>query len=56
MDGIAGVQARIQDIVSQFQGPRPAEAGGRPRPTDFASVLAQAQSPTSTRREHLDAR
>ncbi len=57
MDGIASVQTRIQDIISQFQGP-PAStlggdsttdtattAGGSP---DFASVLAQAQAPDGT--------
>jgi hypothetical protein len=53
MDGIAGVQARIQDIISQFQGPRAAvpdptadpaatSAGGS---QSFAAALAQAQSP-----------
>jgi hypothetical protein len=46
MEGIAGVQARIQDIVSRFEGP-PAKSTADST-TDFASVLAQAQSPTST--------
>jgi hypothetical protein len=54
MDGIASVQTRIQDIISQFEGPPPASpvsgasaapaavtAGGN---SDFASMLAQAQS------------
>jgi hypothetical protein len=46
MDGIAGVQARIQDIIAQFEGPpaQPAADSGR----DFASVLAQAQDPSGT--------
>ena len=56
MDGIASVQTRIQDIISQFQGPPAASplgsggttdaattsAGGS---SDFASMLAQAQLP-----------
>jgi hypothetical protein len=42
MDGIAGVQARIQDIISQFEGP-PAQSSV-PSTTDFATALAQAQS------------
>lgn len=61
MDGIASVQTRIQDIISQFQGPPSASAvqsdatadptsasspaGGSP---DFAAVLAQAESPAGT--------
>ena len=58
MDGIAGVQARINDIISQFQGP-PVRAdasstgastagsttGGT---TDFAAALAQAQTSSAT--------
>ena len=49
MDGISGVQARIQDIITQFQGPPPAALGASSPPTtagssDFASALAQAQS------------
>jgi hypothetical protein len=52
MDGIAGVQARIQDILTQFDGPPAAldsnTAGPStaldPGQTDFASALAQAQS------------
>ena len=58
MDGIAGVQARIQDIITQFNGP-PAAATDPSSPsgasgssgsssTDFASALAQAQSPTAS--------
>ena len=58
MDGITGVQARIQDIISQFHGP-PASTlgdGGTADPAlttangtpDFASMLAQAQSPDGT--------
>jgi hypothetical protein len=46
MEGIAGVQARIQDIISRFEGP-PAKTGGDSN-TDFASVLAQAQAPSGT--------
>ena len=58
MDGIASVQTRIQDIISQFSGPpaSPVDGGstagaattsadGSP---DFASMLAQAQSPSAT--------
>jgi len=57
MDGISGVQARIQDIISQFSGPPPAAidasgasttGGTAAGTTDFASALAQAQSATST--------
>src|SRR4051812_11878264 len=57
MDGISGVQARIQDIITQFQGPPPAApdasgsstASSSSAPTaaggsTFASALAQAQS------------
>jgi hypothetical protein len=48
MDGIAGVHARINDILSQFQGapvrPDPASAPA----TDFASALAQAQAPSAS--------
>ena len=56
MDGIAGVQARIQDIISQFEGPPAApvdsssatdagsSASGSP---DFATMLAQAQGDTT---------
>jgi len=53
MDGIAGVQARIQDIISQFQGPpvtMPDPTAADPAATaadgspSFASALAQAQS------------
>ena len=55
MDGIASVQARIQDIISQFQGP-PASTVGTDGTVDtaatsagggqdFASMLAQAQQP-----------
>ena len=56
MDGISGVQARIQDIISQFQGPPPAATGGSSAGTtsgaatgssDFASALAQAQNSTA---------
>jgi len=56
MDGITGVQARIQDIISQFQGPPPAATGGSSAGTtsgaatgssDFASALAQAQNATT---------
>ena len=55
MDGIAGVQARIQDIITQFNGP-PAAATDPSSPsgasgsssTDFASALAQAQSSTAS--------
>jgi hypothetical protein len=60
MDGIASVQTRIQDIISQFQGPpaaSPAEssdtagstaAGVGGSSSDFASALAQAQSSDAT--------
>ena len=58
MDGIAGVQARIQDIISRFEGP-PAKSldpsttssgssTGTSGGSDFASVLAQAQGSTAT--------
>ena len=58
MDGIAGVQARIQDIISRFEGP-PAKSldpsttssgssTGTSGGSDFASVLAQAQGSTGT--------
>jgi hypothetical protein len=54
MDGIASVQARIQDIISQFEGP-PAQvpdsstsSSGASSPTDFATALAQAQAASST--------
>jgi hypothetical protein len=56
MDGIAGVQARISDIISQFQGPpvssdataavNTATADGSA--TDFATALAQAQTTGAT--------
>jgi hypothetical protein len=46
MDGIAGVQARIQDIIGQFE--RPPAKTTADSTTDFASVLAQAQTPTGT--------
>jgi hypothetical protein len=46
MDGIAGVQARIQDIISQFEGP-PAQTAA-PSTTDFATALAQAHASSST--------
>src|SRR5258708_5857525 len=58
MDGIAGVHARINDILTQFQGPPVREATttgastiaptGAPTTgtaTDFATALANAQSP-----------
>jgi hypothetical protein len=54
MDGIAGVQARIQDIISRFEGPPPKSldpsttSSGSSTGTDFASVLAQAQGSTGT--------
>ena len=59
MDGIAGVQARIQDIISQFEGPPPAatddtsdasssSSASTTDGTDFASALAQAQSTGTT--------
>lgn len=63
MDGIAGVHARIQDILTQFEGPKPASIGsataidpatissatGAPvaTGTDFAAALAQAQVSTA---------
>lgn len=62
MDGIAGVQARIQDILTQFNGPSPSigdastatdsTANGSSGATtsggtDFASALAQAQQATA---------
>jgi hypothetical protein len=48
MDGIAGVHARINDILSQFQGaPVRPDATSAPT-TDFASALAQAQAPGAT--------
>ena len=58
MDGIAGVQARIQDIISQFEGP-PAQSpdssasstsssSGASSTTDFATALAQAQATSAT--------
>ena len=45
MDGISGVQARIQDIISQFDGP-PAQTtdSSNASTSDFATVLANAQS------------
>ena len=45
MDGISGVQARIQDIISQFEGPpaQTADSSGSST-TDFATALANAQS------------
>jgi len=46
MDGIAGVQARIQDIISQFEGPPSKTTDGSS--TDFASALAKAQAPSGT--------
>jgi hypothetical protein len=60
MDGIASVQARIQDIITQFQGPpastldsssdssdsSTASTGGST--SDFAAALAQAQSPSGS--------
>ena len=56
MDGIASVQTRIQDIISQFQGPPAASPLGGDGTTgtattsagtssDFASMLAEAQLP-----------
>jgi hypothetical protein len=57
MDGISGVQARIQDIITQFQGPPPAApdastsattSGTTGGSSDFASALAQAQSATKS--------
>ncbi len=55
MDGISGVQARIQDIITQFQGPPRAAAdpsttgsSSSTGTTDFASALTQAQAATST--------
>ncbi len=47
MEGIAGVQARIQDIISRFETPRPKSLEPATTGT-FASVLAQAQSPGAT--------
>ena len=56
MDGISGVQARIQDIITQFQGPPAASTDASPTATtssaatgttDFASALAQAQTATA---------
>jgi hypothetical protein len=57
MDGIASVQARIQDIISQFEGP-PAQSAdsstsstsssGATSTTDFATALAQAQAASPT--------
>jgi hypothetical protein len=57
MDGIAGVQARIQDIISRFEGPPPkslepsttSSTGSSTSSTgsDFASALAQAQGSTT---------
>jgi len=53
MDGIASVQTRIQDIISQFEGPPAASpvsggtaaaAGSAGGNSDFASMLTQAQS------------
>jgi len=55
MDGISGVQARIQDIISQFQGPTPSAidpssagptSGAAAGSSDFATALAQASSGT----------
>ena len=57
MDGIASVQARIQDIISQFEGPPAQSPGssttstsssGGSSTTDFATALAQAQASSST--------
>ena len=56
MDGIAGVQARINDIISQFQGPpvrSDATSAASTATTDgsstaFAAALAQAQTPAAT--------
>ena len=63
MDGIAGVHARIQDILTQFDGPPagPADPSSAVDPnaasalgssasgaTDFAAALAQAQSSAAT--------
>jgi len=55
MDGIASVQTRIQDIISQFQGPPASTLGSggtgdtattsAGESSDFASMLAQAQLP-----------
>ena len=45
MEGIAGVQARNEDIIARFEGP-PAKTADA-SPSDFASALAQAQSPTA---------
>jgi hypothetical protein len=55
MDGISSVQARIQDIISQFQGPPPAAidsstagttSGAAAGSSDFATALAEAQTAT----------
>jgi len=48
MSGIADVQARIQDIVSRFEGPPKAadSSTGGASTTDFASALAKAQDPS----------
>ena len=58
MDGIASVQTRIQDIISQFQGPPASTLGdgsttdaattSADGSTDFASMLAQAQAPDAS--------
>jgi hypothetical protein len=57
MDGISSVQTRIQDIISQFEGPPSASpvsggaaaaAGSAGGNSDFASMLAQAQSTGAT--------
>jgi hypothetical protein len=44
MNGIAGVQARIEDIIARFEGP-PAKTPDNSG-SDFASVLAKAQGPS----------
>jgi len=52
MDGIASVQTRIQDIISQFEGPSTSPVSGASAApavsaggsSDFASMLTQAQS------------
>jgi hypothetical protein len=46
MDGIAGVQARIQDIVGQFE--RPPMKATDDSSSDFATALAKAQAPDAT--------
>ena len=58
MDGIASVQTRIQDIIAEFRAPpamSPLDGDSTADPSatsgtnsDFASMLAQAQSPDGT--------